>query len=98
MIIETLIKAYRLLLSPVFGPGVCRYYPTCSVYARDALRSHGILRGGRLALARLLSCHPYSSRPFLDPVPSSINTPELATQTTEGEPEKKPASETTPVI
>ncbi|QYJ03285.1 membrane protein insertion efficiency factor YidD [Nocardioides panacisoli] len=54
-----LVRLYRLLISPMLGP-VCRYYPSCSQYALDALQTHGALRGSWLAGRRLLRCHPWS--------------------------------------
>lgn len=62
-----LIKAYQLLLSPLLGPR-CRYWPSCSHYAAEALRVHGPLRGGGLAARRILRCHPGAAG-GLDPVP-----------------------------
>lgn len=53
------IHAYRLLLSPLLGPR-CKYYPTCSQYALDAIREFGVLRGLLLAGWRLLRCNPWS--------------------------------------
>jgi putative membrane protein insertion efficiency factor len=61
------IEAYRALLSPLVG-GHCRFWPSCSVYAEQAIRKHGALRGLRLALFRLLRCQPFS-RGGVDPVP-----------------------------
>lgn len=52
------IRAYRLVLSPWIGWS-CRFTPTCSAYALEALERHGALRGGRLTLARLVRCHPF---------------------------------------
>ena len=52
------VRAYRLILSPWLGMH-CRYHPTCSAYALEALDRHGAVRGGRLALARVLRCHPW---------------------------------------
>jgi putative membrane protein insertion efficiency factor len=52
------VRAYRLVLSPWVGQG-CRYHPTCSAYALEALERHGGLRGGWLALRRILRCHPW---------------------------------------
>jgi uncharacterized protein len=60
------IRAYQLLLSPLLGPR-CRYHPTCSAYAVEAIRTFGILRGAVLAAWRLLRCNPWS-RGGLDPV------------------------------
>lgn len=62
-----LIRGYRLFLSPYFGTQ-CRFYPTCSVYALEALEVHGAARGSWLTLRRLLKCHPlHAGGP--DPVP-----------------------------
>jgi putative membrane protein insertion efficiency factor len=52
------IRAYRLVASPWVGHG-CRFQPTCSAYAIEALETHGALRGGWLALCRVLRCHPW---------------------------------------
>jgi putative membrane protein insertion efficiency factor len=62
-----LLRAYRALISPLYGP-VCRYYPTCSAYALDAVREHGSARGSWLAARRLARCHPWAAGGF-DPVP-----------------------------
>lgn len=69
---KALIKLYQYVISPLLGQGKCRYYPTCSDYAREALERHGFATGLWLAARRVLSCHPYSRRPFHDPVPSAI--------------------------
>ena len=61
------IRAYQLLVSPLLGPR-CRFYPSCSSYAVEALRVHGPLRGTLLAARRLLRCHPWNPG-GLDPVP-----------------------------
>jgi putative membrane protein insertion efficiency factor len=53
-----LIRLYQLCLSPFVG-GQCRFYPTCSTYAAEAIDTHGTLRGGWLAVRRLLRCHPF---------------------------------------
>ena len=62
-----LVKGYRLLLSPWLG-SACRFEPTCSLYALDALRQHGAAAGGCLTVARLLRCHPWCAGGH-DPVP-----------------------------
>jgi putative membrane protein insertion efficiency factor len=61
------IRVYQLLVSPLLGPR-CRFYPSCSAYAVEALRTHGPLRGLWLAARRLLRCHPWNPG-GLDPVP-----------------------------
>jgi len=61
------VRAYRLLLSPWVGNS-CRYQPTCSAYALDALEKHGAVRGSWLALKRIARCHPWGKSGF-DPVP-----------------------------
>jgi hypothetical protein len=53
-----LIRCYQLALSPLLPPA-CRFYPSCSNYALDAVREHGALRGGWLALRRLARCNPW---------------------------------------
>lgn len=63
-----LVKAYRLLLSPALGSS-CRFEPTCSRYAIEALERHGAARGSYLALARIGRCHPWCEG-GLDPVPT----------------------------
>lgn len=61
------IRLYQLIISPWFPPR-CRFIPTCSCYAREALEEHGVFRGIYLGLWRLLRCHPFNSGGF-DPVP-----------------------------
>jgi putative membrane protein insertion efficiency factor len=65
-----LIRLYQYLLSPWVGHG-CRYWPTCSEYARDAIEQHGAGRGVYLALRRIGRCHPYG-RGGVDPVPATF--------------------------
>lgn len=62
-----LIRVYQVTLSPFLG-GHCRYKPTCSMYALEAIQEHGPWRGGILALKRLLRCHPFVKGGY-DPVP-----------------------------
>ncbi|AEP10713.1 membrane protein insertion efficiency factor YidD [Micavibrio aeruginosavorus] len=64
-----LIKGYQWILSPLSGPQ-CRFHPTCSTYAVQAIERFGPLKGGWLAARRIASCHPWSRRPAIDPVPS----------------------------
>ncbi len=64
-----LIRVYRYLLSPLLGP-CCRYTPTCSEYAIQAIQQHGPLRGSWLALKRIGSCHPWGTSGY-DPVPEA---------------------------
>jgi len=62
-----MIRVYQFAISPLLGPR-CRYYPSCSCYAHEAISRHGALRGVGLALWRLLRCHPLSAGGY-DPVP-----------------------------
>ncbi len=62
-----LVQAYRVALSPFLG-GRCRFHPSCSVYAIEALKVHGAFRGSWLAMRRLLRCHPLGGHGY-DPVP-----------------------------
>ena len=61
------LRAYSRLISPMLGAR-CRYYPTCSAYAEQAVRTHGILRGSALAAWRLVRCNPFT-RGGIDEVP-----------------------------
>jgi putative membrane protein insertion efficiency factor len=74
-----LIRAYQVVLSPYLG-GACRFLPTCSAYAIEAVERHGALRGSILAARRLSRCHPLG-RSGVDPVPvpgpSNIETSKL---------------------
>lgn len=65
--LRALVLAYRLTLSPFVG-WHCRFLPTCSNYALDALSKHGAIRGGWLTIRRLLRCHPWGGSGY-DPVP-----------------------------
>ena len=64
----SLIRFYQKYISPNTPPR-CRYYPTCSAYAYEAIAKYGALKGGWLALKRLCRCHPFSKHDHYDPVP-----------------------------
>ena len=63
-----ILRMYKLALSP-YVPSACRYTPTCSVYAHEAIDRHGGMRGTWLAMKRLGRCHPLSRSGGYDPVP-----------------------------
>lgn len=69
-ILIALVRFYRKYISPAF-PSHCRFIPTCSQYAIEALEKYGALKGSWLALKRLLRCHPFhlGEHDFFDPVP-----------------------------
>jgi putative membrane protein insertion efficiency factor len=64
--LQLLIRAYQVLLSPMSG-GACRFTPSCSAYALEALERHGAWKGGLMAVRRIARCHPWGSSGF-DPV------------------------------
>ncbi len=73
------VRGYRAVISPLlgafFGPlGGCRYTPTCSAYAQEAIRAHGAIRGSGLALRRLSRCHPWGGC-GVDTVPEMTGHP-----------------------
>lgn len=68
-VLIALLKAYRAVISPLYGD-VCKFYPTCSAYALDAVTHHGALKGSWLTIRRLVRCHPWSLGGY-DPVPGT---------------------------
>lgn len=66
--LQALIIVYRYVLSPILGAN-CRYEPSCSAYAQEAIATHGPLRGSWLALRRIVRCHPWGGAGY-DPVPA----------------------------
>jgi putative membrane protein insertion efficiency factor len=68
-----LIKLYQFLLSPFLGQN-CRFHPTCSQYAVEAINEHGVLKGGYLSMRRIIKCHPFNEG-GLDPVPKKQDKP-----------------------
>ncbi len=84
-LLMALVRAYRFFLSPWLG-SACRFEPTCSLYALEALRQHGALTGSRLTVGRLLRCHPWCAGGH-DPVP--VQPPRLFTRLLTSSPEKK---------
>jgi len=71
-LVDSGIGAYQLIVRP-FLPPACRFVPSCSDYARQALAAHGLLKGGWLAVRRVIRCHPFHPGGY-DP-PPSIATP-----------------------
>ncbi|HTT03641.1 MAG TPA: membrane protein insertion efficiency factor YidD [Steroidobacteraceae bacterium] len=67
-----LIRIYQWTVSPLLGP-TCRFYPSCSNYALQALRRYGLVRGGWLALRRIARCHPFHPG-GVDPVPQAASS------------------------
>lgn len=67
LLLRALLRGYQLVLSPLIGPA-CRFTPSCSEYAREALARHGLAQGAAYAGRRLLRCHPWGASGF-DPVP-----------------------------
>jgi uncharacterized protein len=66
-----LLRAYKWAISPLFPPA-CRYVPTCSEYAMEAVNRYGVLRGGAKAILRLLRCHPVAKGGY-DPVVGNLD-------------------------
>lgn len=66
-----LLRAYRFAISPLYGQ-VCRYHPSCSAYALEAVTVHGSIKGSWLAVRRIGRCHPWASGGY-DPVPAKTS-------------------------
>lgn len=77
-----LIRTYQLTLSPRFSHGACRYTPTCSQYALEAIEIHGVWKGCWLAFLRILRCNPFFKGGY-DPVPPKEDKPCAPCSTTE---------------
>jgi putative membrane protein insertion efficiency factor len=73
LLLRGLIRVYQLAISPLLLPS-CRYLPSCSDYAAEAIATHGALRGTTLGVKRLLRCHPWGGSGF-DPVPPKSAAP-----------------------
>ena len=86
-LLVSIVKAYRFFLSPWLG-SACRFEPTCSVYALQALQAHGGAAGSYLAVLRIGRCHPWCVG-GVDPVPE--NSPRLFTRLISSSSEKKPS-------
>ena len=74
VILIGLLKAYRFAISPLYGQ-VCRYHPTCSAYALEAVTVHGSIKGTWLAVRRIGRCHPWAAGGY-DPVPAKKSSPD----------------------
>ena len=72
----TIIRFYQQYLSALKGGPTCRFVPTCSAYAKTALLRYGVLRGGFLAVRRLLRCNPWNAG-GIDPVPEHLDPPRI---------------------
>ena len=72
LILKSLIKVYAYLVSPLTG-AKCRFHPSCSTYAIEAIERHGAAKGAVMAVNRLMKCHPWHKGEMLDPVPASID-------------------------
>ena len=70
-LLSALLRFYQVAISPLSPPS-CRFYPSCSNYAIEAVRSHGAARGGWMAVRRICRCHPWNPG-GVDPVPPAVN-------------------------
>ncbi|MCX6609938.1 MAG: membrane protein insertion efficiency factor YidD [Acidobacteria bacterium] len=67
LLLIAILKIYKRVISPML-PSACRFHPTCSVYAMEAIDRHGAMRGTGMAISRICKCHPFHAGGF-DPVP-----------------------------
>jgi uncharacterized protein len=74
-LLRLLVRLYQVVFRPILPP-MCRFSPTCSDYALEALATHGALKGGALAAGRICRCHPWNAGGF-DPVPPREPPPSL---------------------
>ena len=77
VLLQALIRAYQYLIRPLLGSN-CRFAPSCSEYAHEAIATHGAFKGTWLAVRRVLRCHPYHPGGY-DPVPAARPAPPLPT-------------------
>jgi uncharacterized protein len=82
LVVLAALRVYRRLLSPLLPPA-CRYVPSCSEYALEAVERHGAWRGAALAVTRVLKCHPFS-RGGYDPVPGRFDPLHLCAHDADG--------------
>ena len=92
-ILLLLLRAYQLGVSPYLGQN-CRFYPTCSNYAREAIGTHGVLAGSALAAKRLCKCHPWHAG-GVDPVPAVAFAMAGTASKTDASAAARPATDTT---
>jgi putative membrane protein insertion efficiency factor len=90
LVLTLLVRGYQLLISPLLGPR-CRFYPSCSAYALEALRRHGALRGSWLAVRRLARCHPWNPG-GVDHVPPAVPAAGAPARTRALDPSARPAA------
>ena len=81
-LVISMIKFYQLAISPLTGKS-CRFYPSCSCYAEEAIQQYGVLKGGYLTLIRLLKCHPFHPGGYDPVVNESENKPQNNTNHSE---------------
>jgi len=82
LLLIAFLTAYRAVISPLYGQ-VCRYHPSCSAYALEAVTTHGSVRGSWLAVRRLGRCHPWAAGGY-DPVPARTPRAPAGPSTTQG--------------